>query len=1047
MAKINDIIHDMESLLSQSDLSSTPAGKQLADSYSAICAELNTALQECRSMFRMGAYSEARKINTRNTPPLTERWKILNFPKRQQWIDLCRMYNWTIPPEFDQEIIEKLLNKDAADLEFTIEDLQNQWRKIIRDGSLQEKIVLARKIYALAPDKAARSNLVNVERPWIKKLKNDADLAMEENRPEDLLNICNELTSKEWLTKISTEELKKYQPMLNEFKRKKLEEEKKSALELIASAYSAMLLPELEQALAVWAELEKNTFFTVTREESLQISDARNFFLEEQAKINEEEKFESLQNQLEILLDDQVHSDPVEVERIFHQLQMFDRPVKIVLEERMNGYLEQREFEAKRKHVRRCFYWGCSAAAVTLLIFAGIFFGHRELEMRRDSAKIREMLNQNHIEAALEYCEKIAKERPSAAKRTVIVALHQEAKMMLKSSQAAEKIFNRACRDIETYFTHDKIFDPNVAKLFATLDEKAKLLPQEKSIARETLRRKYEAVKHQIFARNEVEFLGKVRTMVEKWKNFLGNMEAFAENDAAKCSSELQIESDNILNAYYGKIQTAVHDEHKKNFADFAKQAKESIVQLSKLKNDTRGLYYPESLDSYCSALDNIGNVSSKIAANFTEAAKQFPREKDLSSMNFTHDKFFAAATSGNIVNPFLRDIKAVGQVPFFNGIMDKSFKDKIQTAREKVLKTYKVFEFTALEPASNRIYHLYVDTPADLQMEISWDRSLVKALNISFLVHSNGARKNSVFKVSEKTLENGGAEIILTRPVNQNFNSLPNKLKLNRKGSFSASMGLHVAAHYTLMKNLLDKIENCSKYSDVMEVVIDAVEDKSVTNSFAKAHMIRELLKFFPDGDTFYSRELAPLKKVIADHLNTPVKERWLDPTATFEAKDDDSLQKALEILELRKVAGLILLDESLIEFAVAHRPHVYGVIFSDNGKWRLHNFVNAPRDPEELFIHHSYPAGKENLFCTVFSPADFRFVDKNSRLNADISKYFYNGQLVFTVYTQETFAKHLNSVIQNILNKKWQLPDSADRVQWPESWPINLRTVKQGK
>ncbi|MBE6378878.1 MAG: hypothetical protein E7051_08705 [Lentisphaerae bacterium] len=1049
MAKINDIIHDMEAMLSQSDLSSTPAGKQLAESYASICKELNTALQECRSMFRMGAYSEARKINTRNHPSLTERWKILNFPKRQQWIDLCRLYNWTTPPEFDQEIIEKLLNKDAADLEFTIEDLQNQWRKMIRDGSLLEKIVLARKIYALSPDKAAHANLVNVERPWIKKLKNDADRAMEENRPEDLLEICNELTGNQWQTKISTEELKKYQPMLNEFKRKKLEEEKKSVLELIASAYSAMLLPELEQSLAAWAELEKNPFFTVTREEALQIGDARNFFLTEQAKINEEENFESLQNQLEMLLDDQEHSDPVEVERIFHQLQMFDRPIRSVLEERMNGYLERRELEAKRNHVRKCFYWGCSAAAVTALIFAGIFFGHRELEMRRDSAKIREMLDQNHIQAALDYCEKIAKERPAAAKRTVIASLHQEAKLMLKSAIAAEAVFNRTCKELETYFTGEKILDPVIGKLFATLDEKAKFLPQEKIGAREELRRRYEEEKNKIFRKNELDFLAKVGDAVNKWKQFFNDIETFAESDAANRSGELELECDNILNAFHGKIRNDVYEEQKKNFADYSTQAKDSIDQLRKLSAATKGLYFPESLDSYSNALSNIGSVSSRLTAKFAEAAKHIRREKDLSSMTFDHARFFAAATETNIVNPFMRDIKAAGNPPFYLCAQQSSFKTKVADLKQKVLeKSYKVYEFALRDAANGRMYHFYLENPAsDLQVETSWDKDRVKALNVSFMLNDNGARGSAVFRVSVKKSKKGGdPEITLSRPDNQKFNALPAKFKLVGKDSLTGSSAVQTAAHYTLMKSIADRLAACNKYSQVVELIVTAVEDKSVTNCFAKAHMLRELLKLLPEGDTFYRKELAALQKAVDNCLDTPLKERWFNPTATFNAQDTGAFQKELDAIDIRKAAGTVCLNEALIEFAAAHRPQIYGVIFGEGKTWRLHNFPGAALDQSELFIHHQYGKESTKLFCTAFGPEIFRFTG-GKKISENISRYFYDGQLVFTVYGQNSFAKQLDIIIAGILAGKLRLPDSADSVVWPESWPLNLRTLKQGK
>ena len=54
MAKINDIIREMEALLDGADLSNTPQGRQLAESYAEICQALNSSLEECRIMFNMG---------------------------------------------------------------------------------------------------------------------------------------------------------------------------------------------------------------------------------------------------------------------------------------------------------------------------------------------------------------------------------------------------------------------------------------------------------------------------------------------------------------------------------------------------------------------------------------------------------------------------------------------------------------------------------------------------------------------------------------------------------------------------------------------------------------------------------------------------------------------------------------------------------------------------------------------------------------------------------------------------------------------------------
>ncbi len=110
MAKIDEVIYEMESMLTGGNVSDTPRGKQLANIYTSLCRELNQELAKCAELFHSGAYAEACTLNFNSRPPLTARWKVLNFPKRAEWIALCTVFHWEIPPELDEETIRQLLD-------------------------------------------------------------------------------------------------------------------------------------------------------------------------------------------------------------------------------------------------------------------------------------------------------------------------------------------------------------------------------------------------------------------------------------------------------------------------------------------------------------------------------------------------------------------------------------------------------------------------------------------------------------------------------------------------------------------------------------------------------------------------------------------------------------------------------------------------------------------------------------------------------------------------------------------------------------------------
>jgi hypothetical protein len=96
------------------------------------------------------------------------------------------------------------------------------------------------------------------------------------------------------------------------------------------------------------------------------------------------------------------------------------------------------------------------------------------------------VIAQADVERQLDYCEKIAKERPAAAKRTVIASLHQEAKLMLKSApdEALMELLSIYHEDIGAIMRYSVLCDlesiylmkNDYEKAFDCSDEKQKML-------------------------------------------------------------------------------------------------------------------------------------------------------------------------------------------------------------------------------------------------------------------------------------------------------------------------------------------------------------------------------------------------------------------------------------------------------------------------------------------------------------------------------------------------------------------------------------------
>ncbi|MBQ9787677.1 MAG: hypothetical protein IJW33_05865 [Lentisphaeria bacterium] len=1050
MAKIDDMIHEMEIMLDSNDLSNTPQGRQLAESYAAVCREINDALAECASMFRMGAYSEARRLNLRAQPPLTARWKVLNFPKRGEWINLCSLYHWAIPPELDTETVKKLMDTDSAEVEVTIEELQNQWRRIIRDGSMREKLLLARRIYSLDPTAASKSNLINMERPWIHKLKTDANNAFAEKRVADLAEICRELTSDELLTKVSGEELKKYQPLLEEFEKEELQKEKIQILQSVADCYAAMLLPELKEALSAWAKLEKNPLFTISEEEKIQISDAKNFYREQQAQINERERFESLQNQLEQLLIDQTAA-PEEIDRVYRSLQLFDRPINPILESQFSDFQERDELDKKRRHIRKCVKLGASAAAIAILVFTVIFFVHREVELRRDAAKIREMLSSRHFDSALKYCEKIAQERPATAKRATIIALKKEAENMLADSITAKKIFDDTCTELEKkYLNPENILAPAVDELFAILEEKAKLMPETESAVKDELLRRCEALRQDVYKNNDLAFLKEVSVIAGKWNSFLGNLNNIAENEAKITADTLHRESTALLNKFRSKVSPGIFTAQEKNFSGNYTMAKDKLRQLLELQDSTRSLLFPTSIDQYADALSKIHTISSQLAGNFSAAARQFPREKQLYSLQNDLPSCFSAAAKYP-ESPFLRDIKNAGNPPFFAGVKSAGFKSRLDAMKSELQQPLFELKFPTGE---NRLCHLYFNDPEkNIEVESSWGKNRFKAVKLSFIRNAKKFSNSAVFVITpdnDRKTEPGDEEqkYILHRPAGQIADYLPVKLLPENAGFLKDPSSLPVSTYHRELKKVIGELENCNGYTDVLNLIISIAENKELTNVCAKAELLKKLLSLLPDTPAYYSEAFKPLKELISTFTEGKSAGCWMDPALSYGNTETVVFQEKLNSIGLRKIIGTLIFTDMAWQYACMNHPIPAGVIYFDsNGKWRMHSFasgINVLKQPE-VVIHCQ--SEKTNLLDPFsFVPMDFATPQTPDKIKSELKSRIYNGQLIFVQPNNDSFSAALKKIVKVISDAGCPLPD-ADSVKWPGSWPENLRYIPGGE
>lgn len=1037
MAKIDDLIRELEQLLTGADQSNTPHARGLAETYAEVCRDVNASLAECRTMFRMGAYAEARKLNSRANPTLVDRYRILNFSRRPDLMRLCMLYGWSVPPELDSETVALLENKEDEKREITITELQDQWRRIIRDGSLREKLILARKIYALDQSGVWRSNLLNVERPWVNALKKAADEALAEERAEDLLEIYQELISPDLIQRVPESELIKYRELVSRRNREQVEEQKKNLLDEIAGCYAAMLLPELEAALGRWNALESNPLFSITPEEKIQISDARTFLLEQQAEMTRKEQFRTMQNQLEQMLNDE--ADPKEIDRVYHSLQQLDLPIKPLLEERMRDLYAHMELEAKRRHVRRCLYWGISAFLLAGLVFTGIILFQRERDFQQDSEEIRALIDKGQYESALEYCQQIKQERPSIAARPAIEALRKEAEDKLAEQLKIRETFEQACVDLEErYLTEENVFAPGIEKLFAELEERAKVLPEKQKKLLLDLRQKYEDLKEEVYTKYENEFFAKIIEIQKQWNSL---KEEFDQLDDARINERfLKLKQDTIavLNQYKPLIRKQYHEQWNGNYNGSVMAIEDKKKSRAEFRERTKHLNYPESLEDYVRALQELGERGRHTEAVRSAFAKAIKPANVAQLLPYSSETSLIPLLDQYQSEPFCRDVKAKVTHPDRNAEWLRERGERLGKLEDVTLKQYELFE--VLLKGTGKTYCFYLKDPGeDLFLEQSWDGKTTKAVRFDFVQNDKAFKKYIVLQPDNS--RTAGDTATFSVPAGQKFGEISGKLELRDPSRLADVRKLKLAPHYDKLNDGLSKLKGDTTVCSVLKLILDVLDDRTINNVYAKVHLLTQLYSLLPvEEQPVYAARLKNLDTLLKNYSGVA----WQDPVAanqkghTLEAFHQEIKDSGVK----EQIAGIIL-SELLLEEMVKHHPTAVGVLYQDGEKWKMHTFsANDAYGTRPMFL---YGGPEDKKVCLAFPTSLFTDWVGADKIPAALKDNLYHGQLVYVNRDiVESWAAVFRKVVQKFRASGLELPSEKDII-WPESWPTNCRNLKE--
>lgn len=138
------LIENIRTAISFSETVTPQAIRQYASDYAQACTELNNRLQQCLPHIRKGNIAEAVRL-AEMSPNIAELYALLDFPEREEWIDIVSTLGFDTPPALNADLSREL--NDAYLKHAPLEPLYRMHRRHALNGSsLQTRLPILRAI-------------------------------------------------------------------------------------------------------------------------------------------------------------------------------------------------------------------------------------------------------------------------------------------------------------------------------------------------------------------------------------------------------------------------------------------------------------------------------------------------------------------------------------------------------------------------------------------------------------------------------------------------------------------------------------------------------------------------------------------------------------------------------------------------------------------------------------------------------------------------------------------------------------------------------------
>ena len=629
MAQLRTTVEDIKHLIQDGDLSDTPELRRLHGELLELCAELDANLEKCRTLIAEEAFKEARDLSDSFTPPLTEQAELLSFPGREEFCAVCREYGLDSPKCPDPVLLNRL-SAPVSSGDKHLHALLQDYRRIARSGSRQERIELLRKIVKKLPESqrwyndlaaAERARFQEIEQALKQLPPGDEGLAMLEQFFREALSPDLTVPAKPELVERIKELLR---PRQQEKIRREIDEKLQDLHDLCMAGDD---IPRLRASFDAWQSFRANPQVRLGAADEMIVNEAENFLRTREEELAKDKAFSELVENLERKIAD--NRPFSEISGDYNRLLLLDRPVPPSLLARLENLEQENRRHEKLRSLRRSTYCAAATAVIIIGIFLAVRWTRYFLTVRTTLAGMEQLIGAQKFSEAAALYEKLRREAPEFASNASLLERYNAALNLRKEKAARdrdrEQEFARLISQIRVLLNEKDILDVSqtLDRNFADARKIAEGQPQKMLDTFRELETSVARRRTELKEKREKEFLDASSAAVGALNKLAGSIDE-KNPAAAERAAEM------LKGAFDARVQQFIYvpaplkNREIRRVAD----AKTNFDAALKKAQALHDLKFPRDFESYAGALEAIRYQEPALAMEYAQALTALPRWK-----------------------------------------------------------------------------------------------------------------------------------------------------------------------------------------------------------------------------------------------------------------------------------------------------------------------------------------------------------------------------------------------------------------------------------